>query len=83
MARKLSKKTITDAIMNLNPTEVAQIVNAYNRTKKTKVKVEPILIDEMHEKLLKELSTITCVKCGGKVVKDGKTVDTTSTKIQM
>lgn len=76
MARKLSKKTITDAIMDLNPTEVAQIVNAYNRTKKTKVKVEPILIDEMHEKLLKELSPITCVKCGGKVVKDGKTIDT-------
>ena len=76
MGRKLSKKRITDAIMDLNPTEVAQIVNAYNRTKKAKVKVNPILIDEMHEKFLKELSPITCIKGGGRVIKDGKTVDT-------
>lgn len=69
MAHKLSKKTITDDIMDLNPTEVAQIVNTYNRTKKAKVKVNPILVNEMHDKLLKELSPITCIHCNGEVVK--------------
>ena len=47
MGRKISKKTITDAVMELNPTELSQIVNKYNKTHGASIKTENTLKDEM------------------------------------
>ena len=66
MGRKISKKTITDAVMELNPTELAQIVNEYNKKHKSSIETEAILNDEMQRKLEEALGPILCIHCGGK-----------------
>lgn len=72
MGRKISKKTITDAVMELNPTELSQIVNEYNKKHKSSIETEAILNDEMQRKLEEALTPVLCIYYGGKTVRDGK-----------
>ena len=72
MARKISKKTITNAVMELNPTELSQIVNEYNKTHGSSVDTEDTLKDEMERKLIAALSPVKCIYCNSDVAKNGK-----------